>query len=69
MWNLYFVVLNGFGLFIPNWKDVFEDLPKLIRKSRWLDVNDAVMKNLGLTTQRQYLTWRTSAILTCVNKV
>ena len=69
MWNLYFVVLNGFGHFIPNWKDVFEDLPKLIRKSRWLDENDAAMKSLGLITQIQYMTWRTSAILTCVNKV
>jgi len=69
MWNIYFVVLNGFGHFIPNWKDVFEDLPKLIRKSRWLDDYDATMQNLGLITQRQYLTWRTSAILTCVNKV
>jgi demethylmenaquinone methyltransferase/2-methoxy-6-polyprenyl-1,4-benzoquinol methylase len=69
MWNLYFIVLNGLGHFIPNWKDVFEDLPKLIRKSRWLDDNDAAMKSLGLITQRHYLTWRTSAILTCVNKV
>jgi len=69
LWNLYFVVLKGFGHFIPNWIDVFEDLPKLIKKSQWLDENDAIMKHLGLITQIQYLTCRTSAILTCVNKV
>lgn len=69
IWNLYFIVLNGFGYFIPNWKDVFEKLPKLIKKTRWLDEYDAVMKNLGLITQRQYMTWGASAILTCANKV
>jgi demethylmenaquinone methyltransferase / 2-methoxy-6-polyprenyl-1,4-benzoquinol methylase len=69
IWNLYFVVLNGFRHFIPNWKDVFEELPKLIKKTKWLDDNDVTMKSLGLITQRQYLTWRTSTILTGVNKV
>lgn len=65
LWNLYFIVLKGFGELLPDWKDVFEELPKLIRKTKWLDDYDNVMKNFGLSTQRQYLTWETSAILTC----
>ena len=36
-WNLYFIVLNFIGFFIPNWQDVFKELPKLIRSSQWLN--------------------------------
>ena len=69
LWNLYFVVLNVVGYFIPTWKNVFEDLPKLIRSTKWLDEYEYVMKNHGLKVQRQSLTWGTSAILTGINIV
>lgn len=69
LWNLYFVVLNGFGQLLPDWKYIFEELPNLIRKTKWLDDYDIVMKNFGLSTQRQYLTCSTSAILACDYRV
>ena len=68
IWNLYFNVLNGFSQLIPDWRDVFEELPNLIRTTKWLNDYDDVLKNLGLTTQKQYLTWNTSAILVCDNR-
>lgn len=69
IWNFYFIVLNKLGQLIPDWKVVFEELPSLIRKSKWLDDYDDIMRNFGLVTQRQYLTWGTSAILTCDNRI
>ncbi|MBI5378228.1 MAG: class I SAM-dependent methyltransferase [Thaumarchaeota archaeon] len=69
LWNVYFVVLNMFGYFIPKWKNVFADLPKLMRATRWLDDYEETMKAHGLKTQRQSLTWNCSAILTGIKKV
>ncbi|TBR23798.1 MAG: methyltransferase domain-containing protein [Candidatus Nitrosotenuis sp.] len=69
LWNVYFVILNVFGCFMPKWKNVFADLPKLIRATRWLDDYEEIMKAQGLKTQRQSLTWNCSAILTGVKKI
>lgn len=63
LWNVYFVILNLLGCLIPSWKDVFVDLPKLIRKTRWLDDYENEMKRSGLQVDRHSLTWHTSAIL------
>jgi demethylmenaquinone methyltransferase/2-methoxy-6-polyprenyl-1,4-benzoquinol methylase len=69
LWNLYFVVLNIMGYFIPNWKDVFVELPKLIKSTRWLVEFEKVMKNNGLNVELQEMTWGCSAILTGSNIV
>jgi demethylmenaquinone methyltransferase/2-methoxy-6-polyprenyl-1,4-benzoquinol methylase len=69
LWNVYFVILNMAGCFVPNWKNVFVDLPKLIRTTRWLDDYEKAMKKQGLQTQRQSLTWNCSAILTGIKKI
>jgi demethylmenaquinone methyltransferase/2-methoxy-6-polyprenyl-1,4-benzoquinol methylase len=69
LWNVYFVMLNVLGCFVPKWKSVFADLPKLMRATRWLDDYEETMKAHGLKTQRQSLTWGCSAILTGVKKV
>ncbi len=69
LWNLYFVVLNVVGYFIPTWKNVFEDLPKLIRATKWLDEYEYVLNNNGMKVQKQSLTCGTSAILTGMNIV
>lgn len=63
LWNFYFVILKGFGQLIPDWQEIFDELPNLIRTTKWLDEYEMVMKNFGLTTRRQYMTWNTSAIL------
>lgn len=63
-WNLHFKVLNIVGYFLPKWREVFIELPKLIRSSNWLDEYEREMKKNGLTVEIQYLTWKSTAILT-----
>ena len=63
LWELYFVVLNFIGIFTPNWKDVFRDLPKLIRSTTWLDDYEKTMNDNGLQTEQKFLTLGSSAIL------
>ena len=69
LWDAYFVMLNVVGYFVPQWKNAFVDLPKLIHTSKWLDDYEKIMKEKGLQTQRQSLTWNCSAILTGIKKV
>jgi demethylmenaquinone methyltransferase/2-methoxy-6-polyprenyl-1,4-benzoquinol methylase len=69
LWNLYFVVLKILGFFIPSWKDVFIELPKLIRSTKWLEEYQNVMRKHGLKVEYQTLTIDTSAILTGSNVV
>jgi len=69
LWDLYFVVLKIAGHCIPNWKDVFENLPKLIKSSNWLDDYRNIMTRNGLQTEVRYLTWGSSAILTGTKEI
>jgi len=69
LWNLYFVILNIIGYFIPNWKDVFVELPKIIKRSRWHEEFEKVMKNHGLKVEVHQMTWGCSAILTGSNVI
>jgi len=69
LWDAYFVVLNAVGCFVPQWKNVFSDLPKLIRTTKWLDDYEKTMKAHGLQSSRQLLTWNCSAILAGIKKV
>ena len=62
-WEMYFVVLNFLGNFIPSWKEAFVNLPKLIRSSKWLETYENEMKQNGLDVLRINLTWNSSAIL------
>ena len=63
IWNLYFVLLQLIGYFIPTWKDVFIVLPKLIRSSTWLKDYISAMKEVGLDTEFRYFTLGSCAIL------
>ncbi len=69
LWSAYFIILNVIGNFMPQWKNVFSELPKLIQTTKWLDDYEKVMKRHGLETQMQSLTWNSSAILTGIKKV
>jgi demethylmenaquinone methyltransferase / 2-methoxy-6-polyprenyl-1,4-benzoquinol methylase len=69
LWNVYFIILKIFGRLIPNWKDVFENLPKLIKLSKWVNDYGNIMKRNGLQVEIQYLTLSTSAILTGTKKI
>lgn len=68
-WNLYFAVLHIMGYLLPEWKDVFIELPKLIRKTKWLDDYESTMKKHDLQVEKQPLTWNTSSILTGIKKI
>ncbi len=63
LWNFYFKVLNFVGFFIPNWKQVFLDLPNLIRTTNWVEDYKETMKNYGLKIHAQDLTWGSSTII------
>ena len=69
LWNLYFVTLHVIGYLLPDWMDVFVELPKLIRETRWLDDYEDTMKKYGLDVDKQSLTWHTSSILTGIKKI
>lgn len=69
IWNLFFVILNRLGKYAPDWKEVFIELPKLIRSSNWLEEYETSMRKNGLIVERQSLSWGTSAILTGSNVV
>jgi demethylmenaquinone methyltransferase/2-methoxy-6-polyprenyl-1,4-benzoquinol methylase len=64
LWNFFFIFLRLAGYFIPSWKDALIGLPKLIRRTKWLDSYSDVMKKSGLKVSHQYLTYGASAILT-----
>ena len=68
-WNLYFILLKFIGYFIPNWKDVFVELPKLIQSTKWIDEYKKIMKNHGLKVELKPMTCGCSAILTGSNIV
>ena len=69
LWNIYFVILHLAGYLLPRWKDVFVELPKLIRETKWLDDYENIMKKYGLEVDKQSLTLHTSSILTGIKKI
>ncbi len=64
LWNFFLTFLRLVGCFIPSWKDALIGLPKLIRRTNWLDSYSNVMKKSGLKVSHQYLTYGAAAILT-----
>ena len=64
LWNFFLTFLRLVGCFIPSWKDALIGLPKLIRRTNWLDSYSNVMKKSGLKVNHQYLTYGAAAILT-----
>jgi len=64
LWNFFLTFLRLVGCFIPSWKDALIGLPKLIRRTKWLDSYSDVMGKNGLKVSCQYLTYGASAILT-----
>ncbi len=64
LWNFFLTFLRLVGYFIPSWRDALIGLPKLIRRTKWLDSYSDVMEKNGLKVNHQYLTYGASAILT-----
>ena len=64
LWNFFLTFLRLVGCFIPSWKYALIGLPKIIRRTKWLENYSDVMKKNGLNVSIQYLTYGASAILT-----
>ena len=69
LWNFFLRLLGLMGYFIPSWKDALIGLPKLIRRTKWLDRYSDVMGKNGLDVNHQYLTYGASAILIGINEL
>lgn len=63
MWNFYFKLLYLAGFFIPDWKQVFIDLPILIKNTNWVANYEEAMKDYGLEIYKQELTCGSSTII------
>lgn len=66
LWNIHFVLLNFVGIFIPEWKKAFLELPKLIRSSTWVASYQEDLEQNGFEVRRINLTLRSSAILVAI---
>ena len=64
IWNQYFHLLQFLGYFIPQWKEAFTELPKLIRTSRWVEDYSSAMKEVGLEVKLECHTFGCSCIIT-----
>jgi len=63
LWNKYFSLLNYTSFLVPSWKQVFVELPKLIRKTNWLNDCQKIMQTHGLKVEIHTHTWGSTAIL------
>lgn len=64
LWDTYFVVLHIIGITIPSWRRAFEDLPKLIKSSNWVERYQKELRKNKFNVKRYELTWNSSSILT-----
>lgn len=63
LWRLYFVLLQGIGNFIPEWKEAFSGLPNLIHCSSWVEDYIFAIKEHKLDIDCKFYTFGCSAII------
>lgn len=63
MWNFHFFVLKIFGIFIPEWRNAFRHLPKLIKATNWVFNYKKEFEQNGFDVKCIYMTMNTSMIL------
>lgn len=65
IWRLYFILLRGVGgAFFPAWREIYRDLPTLIRETRWVEESHERLRNVGFRNIGcDYLTAYGSAIV------
>lgn len=70
VWRLYFMVMrNTVARAVPEWKEIYDGLPRLIEETRWLTtLQDALARNRFAQVKLDYLTLYGSAIITAVNE-
>lgn len=62
-WDLHFTMLRMVGNIIPEWKEAFSELPKLIQHSTWVHDYKSELEKNGFVVTIQYHTWNCCAIL------
>jgi hypothetical protein len=65
VWRSYLRLTNLLWLpFFPRWRAVFEELPELLMRTRWLEEFTAALRERGFVdVQIEYLTSGSAAIL------
>jgi len=68
VWRFYFMVMrNTVARAFPEWKEIYDGLPRLIEETRWLTVlQEALAMNHFAQVKLDYLTLFGSAIVTAV---
>lgn len=62
-WSLHFVILRIVGNFMPEWREAFAELPRLIQTSTWIDDYKKELQKNGFDVTIKYFTWNCSVIL------
>jgi len=63
-WNAYFGILRIAGTFVISWKDVFDHLDDVIRKSDWISKTESALYKRGFqNVSCKYFTAGTAAIV------
>jgi demethylmenaquinone methyltransferase/2-methoxy-6-polyprenyl-1,4-benzoquinol methylase len=70
LFEFYFKILRTIGSRLyPEWKAVFEDLPGMLRESRWVEELVQVLRKNGFSDiRRRFLTLGTAAIISAIRK-
>ncbi len=66
VWEFYLWLLQRMGVwFFPEWREVYQGLPKFLRGNKWVDEASRILKGNGFSDLHlEYLTLGTSAIVT-----
>ena len=63
IWNFYFKLLRIAGIFLPEWRNVFRNLPLLIKSTTWVDEYIIEMSKNAFDTLIEYQRWKTACII------
>ena len=63
IWNFYFKLLRITGIFLPEWRNVFRNLPLLIKSTIWVEEYITEMSKNAFDTLIEYQRWKTACII------
>ena len=63
IWNFYFKLLRITGIFLPEWRNVFRNLPLLIKSTIWVEEYITEMSKNAFDTLIEYQRWKTACVI------
>jgi demethylmenaquinone methyltransferase/2-methoxy-6-polyprenyl-1,4-benzoquinol methylase len=63
IWNFYFKLLRIAGIFLPEWRNVFRNLPLLIKSTIWVEEYITEMSKNAFDTLIEYQRWKTACVI------